>query len=99
MQAEPIDSNEDGVPDLFTEPGIGGISVVLVTSDGSVVARTETDADGRFDFDSLRIPEIVPGAELVVVIDRTQPELADTHQTQPTAGNDIQNDSNGIWQV
>ena len=65
------DTNGDGVQsvDVVAEPGVAGVTVSLVAADGTLIAQTTTDALGNWQFDSLRIPELVPGAELAITSD------------------------------
>lgn len=49
-----LDTNGDGVqsPDTTTEPGLGGVRVNLLNSDGALLAAVATAADGSFVFSS-----------------------------------------------
>jgi peroxidase len=46
-----LDKNGDGVQNPRLEPGIVGVQIQLLDEDGTVVATTKTDRDGRFRFD------------------------------------------------
>jgi len=47
------DRNNDGVWQMATEPGIAGTTVRLLDDTGAVVATTQTNANGRFQFGNL----------------------------------------------
>ena len=46
------DLNHDGVQGAL-EPGVAGVTVVLLTTDGTVIATTTTDANGHYVFDNV----------------------------------------------
>lgn len=55
-----IDLNGNGIQDAG-EPGVGGVTVKLVDSNGNVVATTITDANGFYNF-----PNVTPGTYTVM---------------------------------
>ncbi|NND99717.1 MAG: hypothetical protein HKN47_20555, partial [Pirellulaceae bacterium] len=69
------DNSDDGLRDA-TEKGIQGTTVSLVDSSGNIVATTQTDADGYYEFDA-----IPPGDYSLV---ETQP--VDYYDGKDTAG-------------
>ena len=56
-----LDSNGDGDQDAG-EPGIAGVEVQLLDTDGNVIATTTTDADGNYVFENL------PAGDYVVAL-------------------------------
>ncbi len=64
------DENDNSVDDA--EPGIGGVTVVLLDGGGAVLASTTTGADGAYEFTGLkagdykvRFPTVIDGKVLV----------------------------------
>ena len=77
------DNDGDGVQDNG-EPGIGGVTVILLDNNGSEVGRTTTDGNGAYLFDN--IPD---GTYTVKVDQATLPaNLAPTYDLDGTANPD-----------
>ncbi len=79
------DSNGNGIRDAG-EGGIGGVAVELLNTAGTVVARTQTDQHGFYDFGSL-----LPGAYSVRFVTPQGYEA-----TRPNQGSDDAVDSDAV---
>ena len=95
-----VDLNENGLQDMG-EPGIGGVTVVLLDSNGDTVTIdadgnmitgvTMTAADGSYLFDNLP-----PGIYSVVFDISTADDAEFYNFTTPNAGNDADDSDNSI---
>jgi serine-aspartate repeat-containing protein C/D/E len=77
-----FDVDNDGVQ-APSEAGIANVTVRLLSSTGTVLASTVTDASGYYEFDSFTAP-IVPGGAYTLSVPLAQAPLA---TLQPTAAN------------
>ena len=89
-----FDANGNGVQDAG-EAGIANVAVLLLTSTGTLHAVTQTDASGRYSFNSLD-HSLRPGETYVMSVRTSQDVLATLQGTVAGAGGDSARDSNGV---
>lgn len=85
-----IDLDEDGIQDP-NEPGISGVIVMLLDTDGNMIAQTQTDSFGNYLFDELPQGNYKVKFPTEVLVNGTSYEL-----TNPNAGFDDALDSDAI---
>ncbi len=95
-----LDTDEDGLQDA-DEPIVAGVQVSLYDAVGTLVATTETDANGEYWFDTS--DGLLPGTEYQIRLDRPADfapggPLAGTTPTATAAGTNRGIDSNGETQ-
>lgn len=84
-----IDSNRDGIQDE-DEPRLTGVSVELLNEDGTILAKTKTDEEGRYLFDGLA------AGTYRVRFTLTEEQAARYRFTTPNAGGSSAKDSDAI---
>ncbi|MFN7977834.1 MAG: SdrD B-like domain-containing protein [Vicinamibacterales bacterium] len=88
------DANDNGLVDPG-EPGIGGVTVRLIASDGvTVLATTTTDASGHYLFAGL-----LPGTYYVEVVPPAGATSSTDIASSANPDNDTDNDDNGVTVV